>query len=94
MTTDPAALAADAIADEWNLPKGTRNIIQEIIEEQYAPSADAVDGIVTAALAWGDIPIGGYTGDALDELQRAVDAYRAVHPAHSTPVQELGDRSE
>lgn len=37
MTTNPAALAADAIAETWELTIGKRDRIQELIEEQFAP---------------------------------------------------------
>lgn len=37
MTTDPAKLAADAIAETWNLDNGKRDRIEEIVNEFYAP---------------------------------------------------------
>lgn len=37
MTTDPAKLAADSLADTFDLPIGKRDYIESIINEFYEP---------------------------------------------------------
>lgn len=84
MTTDPAALAADAIAETWALDNGKRDRIQELIEEQFTP---VLMDVIAAAIAWRKAIGKAYAEDRFGDLfscdeilTNAVDAYRAALP--------------
>lgn len=80
MTTDPAKLAADAIAETWQLDNGKRDRIQELIEEQFTAGLADAEELATALEAclayWKKCDL--YSSEDIDEEDRPTEKEMSI----------------